>query len=282
MKLIVIDMDGTLLNENHQISLENIYAIQESIKKGNIVAIATGRNYFSAKRLLDEVALNLPIIGSNGGTIHLNNTPLHTILLEVGLTKEILEYISNYRLTAMVSTSKGAFVSHDTIEVLEDELNSTTDEYRLKSKKMLDDRKAMTNMPHLYKPYTDYRELLLENMDIYKVFVYSFIQQKLNAMKNHFAVNKRLYITSSGRNNIEFMPLQAQKSFGVTVLAEKIGVPLKDTIVIGDNYNDLPMFSVAGTSIAMGNAEEDVKKQATYITKTNTEDGVAYALKELI
>ena len=65
-------------------------------------------------------------------------------------------------------------------------------------------------------------------------------------------------------------------------LSAVLGVSLSDLIAIGDNYNDVEMLRLAGTSVAMGNAPEDIQRMATLVTKTNNEDGVAYALEHLL
>ncbi|WP_264371405.1 HAD hydrolase family protein [Virgibacillus necropolis] len=75
---------------------------------------------------------------------------------------------------------------------------------------------------------------------------------------------------------------QASKGNALKFLASHFGIPVEDTVAIGDNLNDISMFEIAGRCIAMENAEEIVKKQATYITKHHNDDGVAYALREYV
>ena len=65
-------------------------------------------------------------------------------------------------------------------------------------------------------------------------------------------------------------------------MADYLGIPLEKTVAIGDNFNDLSMFDISGMSIAMGNAEEEVKKKSTFITKNQNENGVVYALRKYI
>ena len=78
------------------------------------------------------------------------------------------------------------------------------------------------------------------------------------------------------------MPKGVNKGVALERLSECLGLAPRDLIAIGDNYNDVSMLRFAGTSIAMGNAPEDIQRMTTLVTKTNDEDGVAYALEHLI
>ena len=81
---------------------------------------------------------------------------------------------------------------------------------------------------------------------------------------------------------LELVPKGVNKGVALERLSAVLGVSLSDLIAIGDNYNDVEMLRLAGTSVAMGNAPEDIQRMATLVTKTNNEDGVAYALEHLL
>ena len=78
------------------------------------------------------------------------------------------------------------------------------------------------------------------------------------------------------------VPQGIDKALSLSVLLENIGMTREEVIAIGDGYNDLSMIKFAGMGIAMGNAQEPVKKVADYITLTNDEDGVAEAIERLL
>ncbi|NGY88269.1 HAD hydrolase family protein [Bacillus megaterium] len=78
------------------------------------------------------------------------------------------------------------------------------------------------------------------------------------------------------------MNIKGNKGNGLKVMAKYFGIPLEDTVAIGDQFNDIPMFKVAGLSIAMANAEQEVKELSDVITLTNDENGVAYAIDNYV
>ena len=103
-------------------------------------------------------------------------------------------------------------------------------------------------------------------------------------------VESELCIRLQGKINVfrsesyflEFVPQGIDKALSLSVLLENIGMTREEVIAIGDGYNDLSMIKFAGIGIAMGNAQEPVKKAADYITLTNDEDGVAEVIERLL
>ncbi len=120
------------------------------------------------------------------------------------------------------------------------------------------------------------------NQDIIKVLITSqddHILEKLNE-----GINKegRLTIVRSEKGLIDIMNSGISKGGALVTLAEHLNMDLKDTVVFGDNYNDISMFKVAGLSIAVANAEEDLKQAADYITLSNDESGVGHAIYKYV
>jgi Cof subfamily protein (haloacid dehalogenase superfamily) len=91
-----------------------------------------------------------------------------------------------------------------------------------------------------------------------------------------------LNIYPSKPTYLEIMPKMASKTSAIQVLQDKFGVHQSEIIAMGDNYNDIDMLAYAGLGIAMGNAPDEVRKQAKEITLTNDEDGVAAALLKYV
>ena len=81
---------------------------------------------------------------------------------------------------------------------------------------------------------------------------------------------------------LELVPLGVNKGSALARLLGVLGMTPQDLIAIGDNYNDLEMIELAGTGVAMGNAPEDIQRRADFVTRSNAEDGVAYALEQLL
>src|SRR5690606_19622197 len=89
-------------------------------------------------------------------------------------------------------------------------------------------------------------------------------------------------VTASGRQNIEITHKSAKKGNALKRYTEKRGISLAETMAIGDNYNDLSMLEVVGYSVAMGNAETEIKEACRHVTGLNTEDGVAEAIYKVL
>ena len=93
---------------------------------------------------------------------------------------------------------------------------------------------------------------------------------------------KGIYVTTSGRNCFEIMGEGVNKCSGVERLAAMHGIQMDEVMTLGDYYNDVPMLQAAGLGVAMGNAPEDVKACADYVTDTNENDGVAKAIEKFV
>lgn len=105
---------------------------------------------------------------------------------------------------------------------------------------------------------------------------------QLEIVRSEIAKLPGIAITSSDELNIEMMQAGTSKASGLILLAEELGISLAEVMCFGDSYNDVEMFEVCGTAVAMGNANEEVKKLATYVTATNDEDGVAQAIEKYV
>ena len=128
----------------------------------------------------------------------------------------------------------------------------------------------------------NYRDLDYNPLEVYKVFVLSFDKARLSKLRENLLERNDISITTSGQQKLEIGNLESSKGKALQFIANHFGVPIENTVAIGDNLNDLSMFDIAGMSIAMGNAEEIVKEQATYVTKNYNENGVAYGLREYV
>ena len=96
------------------------------------------------------------------------------------------------------------------------------------------------------------------------------------------ASNPDITVVCGGYNNLEFTRKGVDKGQGLIHLANYLGIPIEETMAIGDTENDLEILKTAGISVAMGNSIEDIKKLADYVTLTNEEDGVAHAIEHFL
>jgi hypothetical protein len=121
-----------------------------------------------------------------------------------------------------------------------------------------------------------------KDINVYKILGFSVEKPKLDAVHKQLINEKDIAITSSGGINIEFNHVAAQKGTALEVYARGLGIDMADTMALGDNLNDASMLKVAGRSVAMGNATDEIKALCDFTTKKNTENGVAAAIEEML
>lgn len=282
MKLIAIDLDGTLLSSDGTISKANRDAILEAQSQENIIAISSGRSLHDTKQILRNAGLECPIMTGNGGLSFESGRIIQHHILSAEVRSEMMSLIQESGLYYEIYTNEGVLIKNDGRDLLDSEIDAIRDKStssELESFAHTIDIQYQQN-GLIYVP--DYQKINFTDKGVYKLFVLSFDKEKLEKMRTDLADREDISITTSGAQKLEIGSSQASKGNALKFMAEHFAIPLESTVAIGDNLNDLSMFEIAGVSIAMGNAEEDVKKQATYITKDHNEDGVAYGLRVLM
>lgn len=277
VKLIVSDMDGTLLNEKMQISTANASAIREAEKRGIPFVVATGRGYTEAKPLLEEVELNCPIITLNGAQVYdEHGTILKTAGIDKATARKILTIIRENNLYCEITTGKGIFSDNRAkrIESVASLLFETNPDTTYKMAVVL----AAARLEIMNIHYIDNYDKLIEDetIDVLKIIAFSQDGAKtLNPISAELNMIGDLAITSSFENNIEINHIEAQKGIAVRELADRMDIDLEDVMTFGDNINDLSMLEITGYSFAMENGAEEAKRVARYLTSSNSENGVA-------
>ncbi|HLR52890.1 MAG TPA: Cof-type HAD-IIB family hydrolase [Candidatus Avamphibacillus sp.] len=283
MKLIATDMDGTLLNELGEVSPENVQAIQKALDKGIQVIVATGRSYDGASKIIHEAGLSLPIICLNGAMTYTENKELiKEIPMERGIVQKIQKLCERENLYYEIfSQNKSYSVGREEFKQVMIDIAKTTNP--LIPKEELNERAEQRLQEEEVEITEDFDELLAnQDLHFYKLLAFSLDKDILTKIAKEFQEEPSLAITASGDINIEFNHIDAQKGFAVKEFAESHGIDMKDVMTLGDHFNDESMLRMAGRGVAMGNADEAIKKIATYTTKANTEHGVAYAIEQML
>lgn len=279
MKCIASDMDGTLLNEDQKISEENRKALEAVRDMGGQVIIATGRSFKEARLVLDEINFNCPIISMNGAAVYdqkgelITSQPISFEELDSAIT-----FLEEAGLYFELYTNHGVFSKNPerAIDSLVDIVLSANPEHDREDVR----RRALARIEYGFLFETqDYHALIKEeDMQVFKILVFSLYKDQLSQAAQGLARFDGLTITSSGKGNIEINHRGISKGNALEKLLSQYGIPLEETIAIGDNLNDVSMFEKAGLSIAMGNASEDIKRICKDTTLSNKEDGVAHAI----
>ncbi len=268
IKMLISDMDGTLLDSHHVISKENLDAIQKLRENDIRFAIATGRSAELVKEYIEPLQMTDPMIMCNGAVI--NNPFYEKELLNVQLDRsdveQIVTYAINNNLDCMLYT-KNAVIYTKT----------------KKSEKENIDKKSSTENTGDKTNYVfnnNVKDLIEEEVN--KILISEQDLDKFDVVFNDIKKYKHLNIASSFRGFIDINSKPSSKGYALEVLANYYGYKLDEIVVIGDQDNDISMFDKAGVKIAMGNAITEVKNRADFITLTNNESGVAHYINHIL
>ncbi|WLD94150.1 Cof-type HAD-IIB family hydrolase [Alkalihalobacillus sp. AL-G] len=283
MKLIAIDMDGTLVNNEMTINKDNVDAIKQAQQSGIEVVIATGRSYDEAITPVKEAGLTLPIICINGAQFRSSEGEvLDSIPISTKVYADTAKVLEAHSIYYELYTNKGTY-SNDgemAIDIIVDIILSSNPELPEQKARELAEYRVRNGRLETVESYSS----VLDDpeLEIYKLLSFSRNEENLKSAFNSLLTFKELAISSSAKDNIEITHRDAQKGIALQNYAEKLKVDMKEAMAIGDNYNDVSMFELVHHSVAMGNAVEDIKKLCSFTTKTNDESGVAHAIQTFL
>jgi Cof subfamily protein (haloacid dehalogenase superfamily) len=267
IKLLAIDIDGTLLTPEKSISEKTRIAIHRAQAEGIIVTLATARRYGNTKQYADELGISIPLILCDGGLIidHPDGTVLDTNLLPTEIARQAAEIMVSKRVQPVVQHIIGGVEETWTGPIEFD--NPGLEGYsRL--------------IPHLRRmPYTT---LWKGQPDPLRVVAFA----SKEAIESIMAEIPRLPCWwntieegNYGTAEVSVMNQTCSKANGVARLAKSLSIDLSQVMAIGDNTNDIEMLRAVGWGVAMGQATDHVKACAQAVTTSNREDGVAVAIE---
>lgn len=278
IKLFVSDMDGTLLNGNHEISSRNAEAIRALQSNGVEFMIATGRTIFGTLPLLQQHDLTAHLVNLNGAAIYDEHHRLTASLpMHHPTVEEIFNFAETYQLDYSILTDTKSYVL-DVDKYIEN----------LKRFIPLPSKDNALSSGHFFEGINDFvRPLSTFNFDgeeqILKLMIYGPNNtSSLARLRSHFDSFSEVDITSSAFDNLEITNAHAQKGLAVEAFAKQHGYTMDEVATIGDSLNDRSMLRMAKYSYAMENAPDEVKAMARYAAPTNTEDGVAIVIERLL
>ncbi|MGJ3250275.1 MAG: Cof-type HAD-IIB family hydrolase [Elainellaceae cyanobacterium] len=268
IRLLVLDIDGTLAGESNQIRPVVKCAIQAAQAKGIQVAIATGRMYRSALRFYHDVGSTLPLLAYQGALIkdpHTSKLHRHWAVSKTVAT-ELLEHFEQLELNHLLSIH---FYIDDQLYVRE--ITSETREYAERSGVepivVGDLRRALIQEPTKVLALSD-------NIDL--------IDHVLSSLRQQYTPAE-LYFTKSIATFFEAANPLVNKGVAVQYLAETmLGLQSSQVMTVGDNFNDVEMLEYGGIGVAMGNAPAEVKAKAQWVAPDVMNDGVAGAIEEFL
>ncbi|KQL51469.1 hydrolase Cof [Heyndrickxia shackletonii] len=282
MKLIAIDLDGTLLSEDGTISSTNAEAIRDVQKQGDIITICSGRSLHDTQAILENAGIDCPVITGNGAIAYHGNEIIRKLIIPDNVILELIPFLESEGFYFELYTNQGIHLLTKGKEQLDEEIRSLLEKDANFPFEWANKERDIQFQQFGLHYINDYKDINIPELEVYKIFVLSFNREKLVQLENNLRNRQDISLTSSGSTKLEIAHAEVSKGNALTYMANFLNIPLKDTVAIGDNLNDISMFKVAGMSIAMGNAVEEAKKISTYTTKKFNEDGVAYALRNYV
>ncbi|WP_066633414.1 Cof-type HAD-IIB family hydrolase [Desulfolucanica intricata] len=260
-KLVAIDLDDTLLDQDLKISERAKKAIWRARERGVLVTLSTGRMYRAALPLAQELEIDLPLITYQGALVvnALSGEILQHLPVPLEYAREIIAGIKPLGYHINLYLNDILYVEKKTPE---------SDSYEKISRAEA-------------QPVGDLLKFLQE--DPTKVLIIAKepqLDRLIEEFKPRFGVN--IHITKSKPNFLEFSHPMATKGHALAFLAEKYGIKHEEVMAIGDSYNDLEMIAYAGLGVIVGNARPDVKKHADYVTEALYGDGAAEAIEKFV
>lgn len=283
MKLIAIDMDGTLLSHDLQISEHNMNAIQQAQREGHIVMICSGRAKEDLSGLLQRYNLSLPLGTSNGAVVYVNDTLLQASYINKAIALQTALHLEAEGFPYKVYTNQGIYVPtnwNENVMHTWQAASSQSHNFTIEDVQKVTEQQLQSNV---IRSFDNISALLSsDELEVEKFFILTLDDQVRTQLLEHLQVIDEIGITASAPTNLEAMNRNAHKGNGLRAMAKHFGIPMEHTVAIGDNFNDVPMMQAAGFSIAMGNAEQEVKDLCDAVTLTNEEHGVAHALETYV
>lgn len=270
IRLIALDLDGTVFNEKKEITPAVRSAIIAALKQKIIVMPATGR----PEAGLPESFLQIPgvqyALTSNGARI-IDISAGHAVYEDKMPLREalkVLDYMADCGCIPDVYIDGEVFVERTAYEhVLKTFDLGGLLPYFLKSR----------------QPVENLREFMIKKgNDVEKINLMIQEQDKRKAMMQELHDLTRLSISSGLSINIEITSPTVNKGTAIVNFGKQLGISREQIMACGDSGNDLDMIKAAGLGVAMGNADKEIKAIADYITRSNEKDGVAYAIRKFI
>lgn len=269
IKLLVLDIDGTIAGESNEIRQPVLHAISQAQARGVKVAIATGRMYRSALRFHQDINSTLPLLAYQGAWIQDPATQqIHRHLtVDKQAAHQLLDYFEQPELRSLLSVH---FYINDCLYVRE-----LTKETQIYSERSAIEAIAVGDLRQVLIADEPTKVLALsDDTDV--------IEHLLGSLRKQYTPAE-LYLTKSVATFFEATNPFVNKGTAVRYLAEELlGLQSANVMTIGDNFNDVEMLEYAGIGVAMGNAPAEVKATAQWVAPAIEQDGAAAAITEFI
>lgn len=273
IKMIALDLDRTTLDNSSRLSEENRNALEEAVKRGVSVVIATGRSYDALPEDIRGVSGIRYAVTSNGAQIRdlSDGKILYENYISVPSLYDVEKIIrKNITRDMMVET----FI--DGTPYIEKEV---FDNIRNGGECLRDRNYVLTTR----NPVENMLDMMHDNAGkVENISLFFGSGKDQTEMKQELLKVRNVTLTASFDNNLEIGGGDTSKAHGLAVLSEMLGIKREEIMACGDSLNDMAMLEFAGIAVAVANAREELKETADFVTASNNENGVAEAVMKFV
>jgi Cof subfamily protein (haloacid dehalogenase superfamily) len=268
-KMLALDLDGTTLNSNEEISKRNLDSIRDASRAGIHVVVATGRSYTSATPFLRQLNTGDPSITYNGALIRHRDTILRTLSLD---------HATIYRCLRILK-----------------ELGQTPVVYSIDEKRHIDNPDGLIDNFYQFSKCSGIQNVTVNNLleqqwqQVIRISVFSdretteMLDDVIQKRMGNSVARAQTFFPHWNFWIFEILNPLCSKPVALQFLCDRYGINADEVIAAGDNRNDIGMLRWAGLGIAMRNSLPDVSEHADYVTECdNDEHGVAEIIERFI
>lgn len=267
IRLIAIDMDGTLLRSDRTISRRTMDDLKQAIDRGIWVVPCTGRVHNNLPEPVQQLEGIHYVVSSNGANVADldQDAVIYRNLLQREKAVRILKELRNRKEAGLVYFEGKSYMQSSDLDIVREFLKDQPEilEFFIKRQIYVE----------------DIVDFVAQNGDIEKILIPCMTEQEERELWQWLEEHEEVTITSSVKGNIEINEGTANKGTGLKWLCDKLNIDASEVMALGDQKNDEGMLRYAGYSVAMGNALPEMKQVARYETDTNDNDGVAKAIE---
>jgi 5-amino-6-(5-phospho-D-ribitylamino)uracil phosphatase len=258
VKLVALDLDGTLLDNHLNVSQRTKEAIIELFNKGINIALVSGRPYKAAEFVREKLEIDTPIVAYNGGRVIIpGENEVFTAKIPLSEALKVIRYGEERDLYVKVYIDDILYIKEPDKRSI-DFSKSRNINYRVVGK-------------------------LSENIkeDVNMIIIY--YDEDINGVIDEKLKDVAVTITTSASNSIDVIPKGISKGKGLSMLAEHLNIKRENILAMGNSLNDIEMLKFAGIGIAIKNSDISLLKEWDNVSSyTNMEDGVYYTIKQIL
>lgn len=270
IRLIGLDLDGTTFTNDKRITKYTKEIIEKAIKQGITVLPCTGRPYTGLPKEFLEIKGIKYAITSNGAVIVEADTgkSIYMNNISYDLAADTMEKLLKLDILTAAYINGKYYMEQEIVNRMPEFISSNGQLkyfYRV--------RNSVQNLPDFIRQ---------NQFSVEKIYMMFNDMDLRKQVKKEYEENKEFLTTSSMNNLVELNAPKADKGNALLALADILHIPHEQTMACGDHYNDEAMLQKAGFSVAMGNAVPEIKAMCDFVTRTNEEEGVAYAIERVM